>query len=151
MSGKELSNDEKPMQLLRPESDYLLEILVSMANSVGVSVGVTILTHGFLISGMLVGGAEYFEALGRGFGSAKGTTPEMANALQKAFSSGAEPYRLAKMGEDVSMTPTAYIHLKDARFFSGQGAPIQGAKGTEGMLWRGRLSEVSGFTVGNLS
>ncbi|OZI33277.1 gas vesicle protein [Bordetella genomosp. 1] len=39
-----------------------------------------------------------------------------------------------------------YIHLSDAQFFTTEGRPIS----QQPVLWRGRLSEVDGFVLGNL-
>ena len=43
--------------------DWFLQTLVNMANSSTSTglVGITLLTHGFLVSGDLVGGREYFK------------------------------------------------------------------------------------------
>jgi hypothetical protein len=48
------------------------------------------------------------------------------------------------------MSPPNYIHLKEAKFFlpSGAGKPIPA---NQGVWWRGRLSEVSGFILGSLA
>jgi hypothetical protein len=42
--------------------------------------------------------------------------------------------------------PTQFIHLRDARVFSPRGAGLP----SHGMHWRGRLSEVSGWSFGLL-
>jgi hypothetical protein len=42
--------------------------------------------------------------------------------------------------------PTQFIHLREARVFSPRGAGLPG----NGMYWRGRLSEVSGWSFGLL-
>jgi len=52
----------KEEKILGHERDWFLQTLVNMANnssSTGL-VGITLLTHGFLVSGDLVSGREYF-------------------------------------------------------------------------------------------
>jgi hypothetical protein len=43
--------------------------------------------------------------------------------------------------------PPSYIHLKDARIF----APGQNPIPSSGLLWRGRISCVEGFSMGSFS
>ncbi|MBP0716154.1 hypothetical protein J8I33_22850 [Burkholderia sp. AcTa6-5] len=50
--------------------------------------------------------------------------------------------------EPNDLPPPQYIHIKGARFFSNSGNPIPG---NGGVWWRGRISEVDGFCLGELS
>ncbi|CAN7752546.1 hypothetical protein D9M68_412210 [compost metagenome] len=52
--------------------------------------------------------------------------------------------------EDEQQTPPTYIHLRGAKFFGPGGEAIAINNGA-GMLWRGRIAEVSGFLLGTFS
>lgn len=123
--------------------DWFLAALVGIANS-GASFGITLQVGGFLVSGTLVGGVEYFEGFASDFASAF-SDPELAEEYRTAFAAGAEHYR--NVPED-KRSNVSYVHLKEARFFNTSGKPIPGNRG---VWWRGRLSEVSGFVLGSLS
>lgn len=49
-------------------------------------------------------------------------------------------------GEEAA-PPPSYIHLKNARVYHGQS---QIPQRFDGILWRGRLSMINGFTVGEV-
>jgi hypothetical protein len=83
--------------------------------------------NGFLVSGMTISGDAYFEQLVAEF-SERFTDDEIV-----------KPKDL----EEPELSPM-FIHLKDARFFHNSGAPIPG---NDPVLWRGRISEVSGFSL----
>lgn len=140
------SEDEVEPQLVRHEADWMLEMLVDMAND-GLETGITLQVSGFLVSGSLVSGKQYFEGIGTEYGNA--VPGESGQTLKASFSSLGNIYadldHAKKKGIKVP-TPN-YIHLKEARFFH-TGAPIPGNRG---VWWRGRLSEVAGFALGSLS
>jgi hypothetical protein len=133
-------------QLPAPQADWFLDLLVKMAHD-GMEVGVTLLVEGFLVSGILVSGPKYFENIGA----------EFAAALSAQGQEGAESFKqtFAQIGDfskppadNSDAPPFAYIHLKDARFFHNSGQPIPA---NHAVWWRGRLSEVAGFIIGNIS
>jgi hypothetical protein len=104
----------------------------------------TLLVDGFLVSGVMVGGAKYFEAFANDFASGF-VDQELAGKIRGSFSQYAEIYR-TDPANPPSQDPT-YVHMKAARFFNTTGNPIPGNRG---VWWRGRLSAVSGFMVGTL-
>lgn len=122
--------------------DWFLQSLVSMANN-GVEVGVTLQVSGLLVSGVLAGGKAYFEGFAEDFSSGL-NDPETAKSVRDSFAKYGEIYK--NEGDDAPPLPQ-YIHLKNARFFNTSGNPIPGNKG---VWWRGRISEVAGFTLGSL-
>jgi hypothetical protein len=141
-------NDESQKEQSPPppgETDWFLQSLVDMSNSSGLEVGITLQVGGFLVSGMLVSGKQYFEGFASDFASAF-TDQEAARGVREAFSRHGEMYKL--QGEaDLRHPAPVYIHLKQARFFNTSGDPIPRNRG---VFWRGRLSEVSGFILGTL-
>jgi hypothetical protein len=123
--------------------DWHLATLVDMANYNGLRLGIVLSTGGFLVSGRLIGGSEYFDSFSELFVSNFSDLPEEEkNSLQKSMAGSRDIYKSAK-------GPPSYIHLKDAQFFAGGGSgPLPG---NMGVLWRGRLCEVTGFFLGHLS
>ncbi|MGP9499720.1 gas vesicle accessory protein GvpU [Halomonas sp. 86] len=122
--------------------DWFLQSLVNMAND-GIEVGVTLQVSGLLVSGILASGKAYFEGFAEDFSSGL-NDPEAAESVRDSFAKYGEIYK--KEGDDAP-PPPQYIHLKNARFFNTSGHPIPGNKG---VWWRGRISEVAGFTLGSL-
>ena len=133
---------EDPADVPTPERDYLLGQFISVAN-LGASFGVTLTVGGLIITGTLIGGKEYLELLASsvdaaGFGKKEG---EEETALGKLVRSYSHLYDDVKF--DTFATP-GYIHLKNVQFI-----PVSGTGNTfNGVLWRGRLMEVSGWTLG---
>jgi len=143
--------DENPPPPLSG-NDWFLEELVARANENGDGVSITLIMGGFLVSGSLMGGKEYFEALGQEMAdSAKDFVdePEHAEFYGKSFSQFADIYdEIDGDDEDKKPRPApSFIHLSNARFYVPGGNPIPGNKG---VLWRGRLAQVSGFNIGIL-
>ena len=122
--------------------DWFLQSLVNMANN-GIEVGVTLQVSGLLVSGVLTGGKAYFEGFAEDFSGGL-NDPEVAESVRSSFAKFGDIYKKEDGDEP---PPPQYIHLKNARFFNTSGNPIPGNKG---VWWRGRISEVAGFTLGSL-
>lgn len=121
--------------------DWFLQDLIEIANSGKISFDITLTVSGFLVSGTLIGGKEYFEGFGEEFSF--GLKGEAADKVKAAFAKNGEVYDAQKAP---SMQPN-YIHLKNAHFFHTSGTPIPENRG---VWWRGRVSEVTGFSLGVL-
>src|SRR5688572_8180609 len=124
--------------------DWFLQSLVNMANRGGLQIGITLQVSGLLVSGVLVGGKAYFEGFAEDISSSI-ADPELAASIRNSFAKYGEIY---SEQEGEQLPPPDYIHLRNTRFFNTSGNPIP--KNT-GVWWRGRLSEVGGFTLGSLS
>lgn len=122
--------------------DWFLQSLVNMAND-GFEVGITLQVSGLLVSGVLAGGKSYFEGFAEEF-SSRFNDPESAKFMRGHFTNYGDIY---KKEDGAPPTSPQYIHLKNARFFNTSGNPIPGNRG---VWWRGRISEVAGFTLGSL-
>jgi hypothetical protein len=140
--------DEKNVaaELPAPQADWFLELLVRMAHD-DIENGVTLLVGGFLVSGTMISGPKYFEGIGAEYAAAASAQgQEGAESFKQTF---AQIGDFSKPPADNSDAPPfAYIHLKDARFFHNSGQPIPA---NHAVWWRGRLSEVAGFIIGNIS
>ena len=100
--------------------------LVELGEGKAPPVAVTLTLKGLLVTGEIVGHKEYLDGIG------------LMDVVTKFF--GPTPERSY-------FEPRSYIHLKEAQFFFGADRPIP----TEGgVLWRGRLSEVDGFSMGRM-
>ncbi len=128
------------------QGDWLLASFVKLANDLEVNIGVTLIVGGSVISGLIISGRQFLQAVG--------TT--MDQALPAEASKGAFHGHFEKLAESIYGKPAGgnpsgeptYIHLKNARVFS----PAPGANPTEvpGLHWRVRLDEVQAFTLGTV-
>ncbi|MEJ2046344.1 MAG: hypothetical protein P8X74_22405 [Reinekea sp.] len=125
------------------DKDWFLQRLVNIVNSVGLTFGITLNVGGFLVSGQLVGGKEYFEGFGGDFAGVFAGS-ESAENIQESFAKHGDIYS----ADNETPPPPSYIHIKEAKFFNTNGNPIPGNRG---VWWRGRLSQVDGFSLGSLS
>ncbi len=141
-------------------SDWFLEQFVSLFNESGGAIGVTLTVGGTFISGTLISPEDYFKELGSQLEEAlkrSGTSADHSRkigefvqsrgkyeppseevekaAAKAAFEAGVFP---------ISGTQRAYIHLKNAYVL----VPGEGKRVFRGGLWRGRISAVEGFLVG---
>jgi len=134
---------EKTSAIQTGNNDWFLALFIDMANKNDFELGITLTSHGFLVSGILIGGQKYFDGIAEEFASAFND----AEGLKETFSDmGKKVYDKPKNDEPAN--PPTFIHLKDAKFFHPNGQPIPANRG---VWWRGRLSEISGFSLGNLS
>ena len=131
------------------DKDWFLQRLVNIVNSGGVNFGITLNVSGFLVSGNLIGGKEYFEGCSADFASGL-ASGESAGIVKKTIAefiaSGGDIYT-SDEDEKRQISPS-YVHLRNAKFYNTNGNPIPSNRG---VLWRGRISEVSGFALGSLS
>lgn len=134
----------------RHDPDWFLQTFVSMANKSDITVGVTLLVKGAVVTGQLIGGAEYFETFGRQFGAAVGMSDEEAAGLYKPIIEDMYS-RQPETEEDSDDTPSdpgpGFIHLKNVRVCHGTSHVPENH---DGILWRGKLAEVDGFILGEL-
>jgi len=127
------------------EKDWFLQSLVNLSNKGDATIGLTVITHGFLVSGDLVGGKEYFSGFGEDYTSGVKDDETKKSILKNFKDVGEKVYGSEKLD---TMTDPSYIHIKGAKFFHPNGNPIPGNRG---VWWRGRLSEISGFSLGKLN
>ncbi|EHK86366.1 hypothetical protein [Rhodococcus pyridinivorans] len=139
-----MTNEQEKATELPPllDQDPALESLVSVINQGPAQVGVTLYASGNIISGMLVGPEVYFKRLSellRNSGDGG-----VAMAQWSDFWADATRYE-DNDDDDVLPTP-AHIHLLDAKAYTpGLGNAITHK------TWRGRLSEITGWSLGSLS
>jgi hypothetical protein len=120
------------------ERDFVLQLLAAATQQSTVAeIGLTITVGGTVVTGTLVGRDAWFQALEAWLESQAEGAGSIAGAFSQAFQEDPPVDDPAMFG---------YLHLKDARFFVGSRMAPE-----EGTFWRGRISEVSGFSFGTLS
>lgn len=122
------------------ESDNFLQTYVHMFNKTpDARLPVTLSVRGKLITGEMIAGRAYFDELNRTiFGEIEPEHPLLQ--LHKSFAS---IYDAA--GDETP--PPMYIHMRSARYVDGTTfSPSDG----DGVLWRGKISSVDGFSFGSL-
>jgi hypothetical protein len=132
--------------------DDALEVLVAAVNRVqSIEIGVTLHVSGIVVSGLLISGQSFFDLLGRSLAE---TSPAENAPIREALAGWpahfAERYRANELrldgsedhGEYRPARTITYIHMRDASVV-GPGLPP-----LPGTLWRGRLSHVSGWSLG---
>lgn len=130
--------------------DLWLALWVSIVDrSEDVSIGITLMVQGTVVSGDLVSGRVYFEGLAREVRDIG--TGDAAEAYAATLDKGAEMYPVMKLRHesddpDDDKADPAYVHLRNAHVLSSSGAPIQGIN----VWWRGRLSSVDAFWMGTI-
>jgi hypothetical protein len=122
--------------------DWYLQQLVSIVNTSDIEFGITLVLGGSVVSGRLIGGKKYFEAFAADF--AEAWPSETKSEIRRALASKAEIYDNSR---DAQTAPPQFIHLADARcYYPGSHLP-----NNRGVLWRGKINAVSGFSLGALS
>lgn len=152
MSDEDVAVTEaEAQQELPPEPlkvDWFLRNLVDLINQRSFGISISLHVSGFVVSGTLISGRQYFEELGAMVGDAMSHSPELAESFRAYFTQPATLVYGQEEDEQKSAKYPSFIHLKDARFFrSGN----QVAFPNQGVLWRGKLVDVSGFFVGSIS
>lgn len=127
------------------DRDWLLQHLVTHANHTqDFSIPVTLWVGGGLISGVLVSGSKFFDAYTEEV--VKGVKDEGKDATRRFFREMGDVYY------EPSGTPvhdTAFIHLLDAKFWSPSGQLPTASH--SGVAWRGRISQITGYSLGRLT
>ncbi len=137
------------------QSDWWLAELVDLVNRTPLSFGITINVSGVLVSGLLVGGKEYFEGASRTVSEAFPAEGELQELVRRLLAMPASLYGAPHENEIPQEGPAeenqerplpGFIHLKNARFWT-PARPVPFSQ-QRGIWWRGRLQAVDGFIFG---
>jgi len=128
------------------QHDWFIQSLVNVANVAPLSFGVTLQVSGLLVSGYLVSGKTYFEAVGQQIVNDVAQNAALADQMRTMFSTFESAYP-NDPGQADRPVPQ-FIHLQNARFYGTDGAPVPS---NAGVWWRGRISEISGIVIGILN
>lgn len=130
----------------RDPVDSVLEILVGFANDTGTSMSLTVHVGGGIVTGLLVGYAEWLRLVSE---KIRVDTPTAAGVLDPLVTAEHEHQeQRGAQREDAPFVAPRHLHLRDAHFIDGgnEDPPLDRI----GFLWRGRLSEVSGWTLSGI-
>lgn len=130
------------------DQDWFLKATLEVLVSRGVEFKATLTVGGAIVSGTVISGATYFEELGNLLAAASAADGDMASLLGSQWKQYAAIYRKPDDApDDWKSPPLGYIHLRKAHYF----APGQPSIPAGGMLWRGKLSSIDGFSIGGFS
>lgn len=136
--------NEASAQLALPpwQADWLLTTLVNWVNNLKFEVSITLYMKGSVISGRLISSDDFIVGFVRSLSTdvSEGEDGEARQQLTKLFTGDVETL------DGQNSPPPNYIHLRNARVFTPGQRPIP----QNGVLWRGRISEVDGFSIGEL-
>ncbi|SFR33244.1 hypothetical protein SAMN04488005_0460 [Yoonia tamlensis] len=131
---------------LENSQDWFLEHIIGDFVNKGLDIGVTLNVGGVVVSGMLINGKKYFEALAENMDIQEGEISKLLGGHWKGYAAVYEKPDDAP--EDWVPNPIGYIHLANAKIHAPGQSPIPS---NDGVLWRGKLSSVDGFFIGNIS
>lgn len=122
--------------------DWLLQFLVKFVVTTPVEIGITLSVGGNLVSGQLISHDAYFKQLSEDMAAPFGQFEAGIDESMKQIILSFTP------GESADETSAFhFIHLKDCKTYSSD----QSAICAEGVLWRGKIASVDGFTIGLLT
>lgn len=122
--------------------DPFLQELVGMVNKAPVGFGITLVVPGGVVTGNMISKKRYFELLGDSMASA--WPGESKEDIRAAFANRGIDVESENDGE-IKVQPQC-IHLENAKVVSGTTFIP-----SNGCVWRGRISAVSGYSMGVLS
>lgn len=139
MPDSDLANDRAP------DSDWFLALLVDHVNEHGGSIPLTVTVGGSVVSGTLIGVREYYERTADDLADVfPSRSDSITDALRDAGAKSVDAVRKHKeqvrAGEAKLETPH-FFHLRDVRYLNANPR-------TQAGLWRARISDVSGFSIG---
>jgi hypothetical protein len=126
-------------------ADWFLQHLVSHVNDFPVELPITLQVSGMFVSGQLVSDARYFEGIAGDSAHGLAAHPEIAESVRKSFNSVGPAIGKTDSNAVAPGPAPHFLHLQNARF---SGATAKHTDKAEGIWWRGRVSEVDGFSLG---
>lgn len=132
------------------EADGLLQLFISYSE-LGIETPITLLAGGMAVSGVIISAASYMEKTGAQLSAAvKSHDAKLAQTIADSFAALKQDVEEQSLAADQTGTLSArFIHLQHAKYYVPGQDPLP--SNADGVLWRGRLSEVSGFTLGEFS
>ncbi len=124
--------------------DVLLTVLAgSLQEARDFEIGLTVTVAGGVVSGLAIGRDRW---LSKFASVTREAQPGAETSLGEAFEAAIHQIDLERPAEEeVSF---GFLHMVDARFISGAG--MSPSSGSPGFLWRGRLTHVTSWSLGQL-
>ncbi|HEY9878703.1 MAG TPA: gas vesicle accessory protein GvpU [Leptolyngbyaceae cyanobacterium] len=130
---------------LEANTDRALRALAAIPERTNLQLGITLCVHGMIISGFLISEEAYFKGMIERVNQDDNAADETKETLTD-FMSDLRASLHAKSNDSQSVLPE-YIHLQEAKMYPSQG---QGMPSYGDALWRGRISSVDGFSLGEI-
>ncbi|WP_416149438.1 gas vesicle accessory protein GvpU [Salipaludibacillus sp. HK11] len=130
---------DKEIDLYNDNGDPTIEYLVELCNTAGYTFSVTLSIKGSIVTGKIIGRKQYFEEMSHLF------ERDGLEVIAEGYKEFSKVFDAEEDLEEDMKTPY-HIHLKDAKYVSSNGLFPQ-----NGMMWRGRIKEIDGFSLGNLT
>lgn len=150
------------MTLHTVQQDRALSALASLADSGALSrLSITLTTAGGIVTGKLISGAEWAKLnleIVRNFASDEASVAKYFEIYQEKLTQAADEKKAAQdafngaeIADDyheaiATVAAPTFIHLDDARVLGPSGIIPTG----KAVPWRGRLSEVAGWAIGEI-
>jgi hypothetical protein len=134
------TSENYPAAFHGASSDPLLELLIEMTDETGAELPITLQVSGLVVSGKLISKSAYFDQFTSHFTQGM-TDRQTVEGLRTSFAEIS-----AGPGGDAASPPLA-VHMKDAALFGVGNMPVPYEQGA---LWRGRLSDVDAFFLGEI-
>lgn len=132
-------SEEQPVQ--EDRYDPLLEVFAKLAqDSPEFTMPVTVTVSGAVVTGTLIGRDRWSLEFAEATQTADDTVSVLASAVQSAFVAS----DLAGSADEHATYD--YLHMRAARYVTGSSLT---PSGPDGVLWRGRLRDVRGWSLGS--
>jgi hypothetical protein len=122
------------------DTDWLLDLLTSMANAGDFSVAVTLWTPAGIVSGDLIGSPVWIRELRAQVRSGGEESQHFADDLQSVQ----DHITRSAVEAERNPEPLSFVHLRDAVTLLPSGATFPHG------LWRGRFVDITGWTLGKI-
>jgi len=123
------------------DTDWLLDLLASMANGGSFSVAITLWTPAGIVSGDLIGSPEWIRDLRA---QIRSTGDEQAQLFADDLESVELHITQSAAAAEQAPEPLSFVHLRNATTLMPSGETFSHG------LWRGRFVDVTGWTLGKV-
>lgn len=126
--------------------DRALRAFAAIPERTKLELGITLSVHGIIVSGFLISEEAYFRGIAERITEDRETPSETKDLLTDFIHQLQEGLKTKSDDSERSLLPE-FIHLREAKMYpsQGKGIPSYGEA-----LWRGRISSVDGFSLGEI-
>lgn len=126
-------------------ADPAIRALVDIVNDLDIQLGVRLFLPGMILSGSLVSAPRYFEAMAAWLRESRDEEDLISEPLAQWYERAATQMRNEKDGDEYSFDEVVHVHMLEVDAF------VPGNDSLHIGGWRGRLSEVTGWSMGAYS
>ena len=128
-----------------PSTDWFLQNLVGTINRSDIEVGLTLNVGGSLVTGTAISGKKYFNEFAAIYSGAFPLDQETKDKVRVSIEQFANIY--IEEAEKPPALPPNFIHMRNVHTIHG----VNFLPTEQGVLWRGRVSSVDGFSLGSMA